>query len=127
MVELLVVVMIVAILSVAGMTHYAAMVERGRVSEAKAFLAQIRTAYGNFFLDHQKKAQNLDDLVEEDEGKAEDLSSCSESRFYRYDLSDPLVIATRCTKAGKNPQGKKSYMITIDLATGKWGGEAGMY
>ncbi|MFA5099936.1 MAG: hypothetical protein WC547_03520, partial [Candidatus Omnitrophota bacterium] len=75
---------------------------------------------GQYVMDHRDPPVRLSDLQLDQKQFPRD--SCSAERYFKYSIDIPLAIATRCTSNGKEPQGRKAYRVTLDLANSTWGG-----
>lgn len=122
--ELIVVIIIIGILATLGFTQYVKIVEKGRTTEAKMILGQIRTANEAYKLEYgtyagvPSLAVNVPD-------------SCVSTHYFRYQVDIAtattfIAAARRCTAGGKTPNAPAEYLITLDQ-TGTFGGTAGYY
>lgn len=123
--ELVIVIIIIGILATLGFTQFAKVVEKGRTTEARTILGTIRSAQEAYKLEYGVYAVALADLPV---GAPADCSS-QETHYFSYsvDTAGTLATATRCTTGGKSPVGPDAYTITLNYATGKFGGSAGYY
>ena len=119
--ELIVVIIIIGILGTLGFTQYSKVVEKGRGAEAKVLLGQIRSAQAAYYLEHVAYATAITDLA------VEAPTSCTATHYFTYGVSGTAGTATRCTSGGKTPTYATAYTITLNYATGAWGGSAGYY
>ena len=119
LIELIVVIIIVGILASVGMTQYTKVVEKGRAAEARLILGSLRTA---------EIAENIENGAYQ--GVAglgvSAPTACAATHYFSYscDAASGTCTATRCTAAGKVPQGALAYTKTVDV-NGTWGGSAG--
>ncbi len=128
LIELVIVVIIIGILSTVAIVNYIGTIEKGRASEAKTTLAQIRTAWSNYYLEHQAAPGSFADL-ELNETAFPGPANCNEGHFFRYGITGTTAFAWRCTSKGKKPNADnlRSYNITMDLENGSWGGTPGHF
>lgn len=118
--ELIVVIIILGILAAMGFAQYSKMVEKGRTSEAKVILGQIRSAQTVYW----QERGNYDDGT--------DLSvlppSCDNDHYFSYatDAATGTSTATRCLGGGKPPDAPTSYSLTLTIG-GQWGGDPGYF
>jgi len=120
--ELIVVIIILGILATLGFTQYTRVVERGRTAEAKMILGQIRTAQEAYKLENGAYTAAIGDLA------VEAPTACATTHYFSYTTdATGLNTATRCTAGGKTPDSTLAYLITLDTATGAFGGTAGYY
>ena len=119
--ELIVVIIIIGILGTLGFTQYSKVVEKGRGAEAKVLLGQIRTAQAVYNLEYGVYTTSIPDLA------VEAPTSCTATHYFTYGVSGTAGTATRCTSGGKTPTYATAYTITLNYATGVWGGSAGYY
>lgn len=123
MVELMIVVVIVGILSTLAIVNYNSSVEKGRASEARTNLMQIRIAYNNFMMEHRNAPTNGDFGALGFEAN-EVPSDCENVDFYfSYSFDGERSIASRCLNGqGKNPSGTTPWAITLNHTRGSWTG-----
>jgi len=119
--ELIVVIIIIGILGTLGFTQYSKVVEKGRAAEAKVILGQIRSAQAAYNLENGAYTTAITDLA------VEVPTSCTATHYFTYGVSGTAGTATRCTSGGKSPVFGTAYTITLNYATGAWGGSAGYY
>jgi prepilin-type N-terminal cleavage/methylation domain-containing protein len=105
--ELIIVIIIVGLLATVGLTQYTVIVEKGRLSEAKANLGIMRKLAHEYYL----KNGTLLTITDADVGVGTGLlpSSCVSTNYYRYYSYYPNadrvdVFAARCKSGGKPPQ-----------------------
>jgi prepilin-type N-terminal cleavage/methylation domain-containing protein len=127
--ELLIVVIIIGILAGLGIPQYMKAVERGRTAEAKAVLSQIRTAEEAYRAKYNTYTADL--AVLDIEANMNTDGSCNANYWYGFQVTTATATAftasaTRCTAAGKEPQGSSAYYISLTQA-GVWAGTAGYY
>ena len=110
--ELIVVIIILGVLATLGMSQYFRVVEKSRSAEAKMVLGHIRDIAAGFYTDHQDLSVPVFDSAAAGIGAATNLvpDSCRNSHYFFYAVtaqaaSGFTALATRCTGAGKNPQG----------------------
>lgn len=134
MIEILVVVILAGILAALGMSSYRTAMEKGRVSEAKSGLMEMRSIRSNYYLEKNVSGtvswNTLRSWAEDqDDGHTLDKlpTSCSQDdSYYAYSINDTHVLAERCTHGGKPPAGPK-YTISLNLENGTWSGTKGYY
>ncbi|MFA5357152.1 MAG: prepilin-type N-terminal cleavage/methylation domain-containing protein [Candidatus Omnitrophota bacterium] len=119
--ELIVVVIIVGVLGSLGFAQYTKVVEKSRTAEAKAILGALRSAQEAYRLQYGGYTATLANL------STEAPAACSSVYYFTYGVSATSGTATRCTTGGKSPQGAAAYTLTLNYATGEWGGSAGYY
>lgn len=118
LVELVIVIVVIGILAAVAIVQYVASVERGRTSEARLLLQQIRSAQKNHKIDYGEYATLMEQL------DVEAPESCTGTHYYRYSVNATEAIATasRCTSGGKSPDYSREYNITINYTTGLYTG-----
>jgi type IV pilus assembly protein PilE len=113
--ELIIVIVILGILATLGFTQYTKIVEKGRSSEAKVILGQLRTAQLAYYMENGA-------YFYVDGGLCSSLgveapNNCSQTTHYFYyqcGWSNGMIAAKRCTGAtGKQPGGPSEYYINI--------------
>ena len=120
--ELIVVIIIIGILATLGFTQYTKVIERGRTAEAKALLGQMRTAQEAYKLENGAYTATIGNL------SVEVPTACVATHYFSYSTDATTGTATRCgTGTGKTPGSATAYTITLNYATGVWGGTAGYY
>jgi len=120
--ELIVVIIIIGILGSLGFVQYTRVVEKGRGAEAKVLLGQVRSAQEAYRLEVGSYTATLGNLA------VDVPTTCTATHYFAYSSSTTLGTATRCSANGKNPQGSSTpYVITLNYASGAWGGSAGYY
>ena len=119
--ELIVVIIIIGVLGALGFIQYTKVVEKGRSAESKDILGQIRTAEEVYKQDNGVYTASIADLI------VEAPTSCTATHYFTYGVSGTAGTATRCTSGGKTPTYATAYTITLNYATGVWGGSAGYY
>ncbi|RJO65029.1 MAG: prepilin-type N-terminal cleavage/methylation domain-containing protein [Candidatus Omnitrophota bacterium] len=121
--ELIIVIIILGVLATIGFTQYQRVVEKGRTSEAKTVLGQLRTAQEAYRLEHDGYTPAIDEL-----GVSAPVGCVSTHYFqYRVDAAGPgnfVVTAERCVGGGKTPQSTLNYLISLD-ESGAFTGEPG--
>lgn len=123
--EMVVVIVIIGVLASLGFAHYAHICEKARVDSAKQTLWEIRVAWGQYIMNYRDNDVTFQDLnLTPHEAFP---SSCRPEQYFRYGLSRTHAIATRCTRAGKPPQGPRAYEVTLNLENSTWGGTPGYY
>ena len=127
--ELLVVIIILGILSTVAVINYGATIEKGRASEAKSILPQLRTARNTYMLEHPG-AMPVTDFSLLDVNPTTIPDDCSACCFFSYSITATQAVATRCrNNAGKQPgfRGSGEYRITLDFETGNFSGTPGRF
>ena len=119
--ELIVVIIIIGILATLGFTQYTKMIEKGRTAEAKTILGQIRAAQEGYKQENGVYTATIGNLA------IEAPIVCATTHYFNYSTTAVLGTAARCTAGGKTPNATIAYTITLDYATGGWGGTAGYY
>jgi len=119
--ELIVVIIIIGILATLGFTQYTKVIEKGRTAEAKALLGQIRTAQEAYKQENGAYTATIANLA------VEAPTSCTTTHYFSYSVDATTGTATRCTSGGKTPNAATGYTITLNYATGVWGGTVGYY
>jgi prepilin-type N-terminal cleavage/methylation domain-containing protein len=119
LIELSIVIVIVGILATVAVAHYRQVFEKGRAEEAKQNLWEIRVAWGQYVMDHRDALSDFSDLAL---NSTSFPRNCRDERYFRYSINDTHAIAVRCTSAGKPPQGKFDYQISLNLDNGTWSG-----
>jgi len=121
--ELVVVVIILGILATLGFTQYTKMVEKGRTSEAKMVLGQIRSAQQAYRLEYGAYTTVMGNL------SVQPPTACGASgnHYFSYNVSATTGTARRCTANGKAPVAASQYRVTLTYGTGTFGGTAGYY
>ncbi len=120
--ELIVVVIIIGVLATLGFTQYTRVVERGRSSEAKMILGQIRTAQEAYKLEYDSYAGDIANV------SVEAPSNCTQvTHYFSYAGDGTLATATRCSTGGKTPSSTIAYTISLTYSTGVFSGSAGYY
>ncbi len=120
--ELIVVIIIIGILGTLGFTQYTKVLEKGRTAEAKAILGQMRTAQEAYYQERGSRTATIGDLA------VESPTSCASTHYFSYSTDATTGTATRCTSGGKTPNAADpGYTVTLNYATGAWGGTAGYY
>ncbi|TBR15250.1 prepilin-type N-terminal cleavage/methylation domain-containing protein [bacterium] len=122
LIELIVVIIIVGILAMIGFSQYSKVVEKGRTAEAKSVLGSLRTAEAAYSLENGAYTATITNLP------VEAPTACVTTHYYSYSANAAgLLTAARCTAGGKTPNATASYTVTLDTATGVFGGTAGYY
>lgn len=121
--ELIIVIIILGVLATIGFSQYQKVVEKGRTSEAKTILGQLRTSQEAYFLEHNFYATSLDDLG------VSAPSACVPTHYFQYRVDvgggpNFVVTAERCTGGGKTPDATLNYIVSLD-ETGSWSGTQG--
>ena len=120
--ELIVVIIIIGILATLGFTQYTKVIERGRTAEAKAILGQIRTAQEAYKQENGNYTATMGNLA------VEPPTACATTHYFLYSCDATTATATRCgIGTGKTPGAAIPYAVTVNYATGVWGGTAGYY
>jgi type IV pilus assembly protein PilE len=121
--ELVVVIIILGILATLGFTQYTKMVEKGRTSEAKMVLGQLRTAQEAYNQQYGSYTSGITNL------SVEVPTNCQSTHYFYYATPDTTAAtAARCTTGGKTPAGPSAgYSLTLNYSTGDFGGTAGYY
>lgn len=133
--EILAVLVIIGVLVSLSISFYGPLAEKGRVSEAKTALMEIRTIWGNYMLEHKDRPATLQQLYsfvrdnEDGDALLRMPASCNEQSYYRYSFDYPRVVAERCSSGGKSPNvaAAKVYRVTLDLNNGSWNGTPGYF
>ncbi len=120
--ELIIVIIIIGVLATLGFTQYTRVIERGRTAEAKALLGQMRTAQEAYRQEYGAYTATIGNL------SVEVPTACVSTHYFSYSTTAVLGTATRCgVGTGKTPGSATAYNITLNYATGVWGGTAGYY
>lgn len=119
--ELIIIIVIIGVLGTLGFTQYTRVVEKGRTSEAKIILGQIRSAQTAYRFEYGTYAGSIAGL------SVEAPISCTATHYFLYGTSGNLGGASRCTSGGKTPNVASQYNISINYDTGVWNGTAGYY
>jgi len=120
--ELIVVIIIIGVLGTLGFTQYTRVTEKGRTSEAKMILGNVRTSQEGFKQEYGSYTGTIGDL------NVDVPTSCTATHYFTYSTSATVGTATRCTVNGKTPNFVgTAYTITMTYATGAWGGSTGYY
>ncbi|MCK9604268.1 MAG: prepilin-type N-terminal cleavage/methylation domain-containing protein [Candidatus Omnitrophica bacterium] len=122
--ELVVVVIILGILATLGFTQYTKMVEKGRTSEAKMILGQIRTAEIAYTQQYGGYTSTIGSL------SVDVPTACTTTHYFSYATPNTTEgRATRCTASGKTPDAGASagYSLTLSFGAGTFGGTGGYY
>lgn len=114
--ELVVVIIIIAILASLGFTQYTKIVERGRASEARTILGQLRTAQEMYQLEYYTGGtyiNNFSNLGVEAPSNCDPLNG--QLFYFRYwcITNPPSCNARRCTSGGKSPPAPTTYDIGL--------------
>jgi len=122
LVELMIVVTILGVLAAVAITQYVASLERGRTSEARLLLQQIRSAQKSHKIDYGEYAPLMEQL------DVEAPENCTSTHYYRYavNATEGTATAERCTADGKSPDYGKNYTIAINYTTGVYTGLSGI-
>lgn len=110
--ELMIVFIILGILVTLGFSQYTKMSERGRASEARMILSQLRTAAIGYHQEHAQWPGSITDLavsVTED--------TCDSTHHFKYVSAGNTGTATRCMSGGKTV-GPSAYPVTLNYETG---------
>ena len=122
LVELIIVVIIVGILASIGLTQYNKVVEKGRATEARMMLGNLRGAEIASYYDAGAY------VLVSSLGVGAPDGTCVTTHYFSYACSTAAGVctATRCTTAGtgKAPQGATAWTKTLDIA-GNWTGTGG--
>ncbi len=122
LIELIVVIIIVGILAMIGFSQYSKVVEKGRTAEAKSVLGSLRTAEAAYSLENGSYTATIANLP------VEAPTACTTTHYFSYTANAAgLLTAARCTAGGKTPNITTAYSVTLDTATGVFGGTAGYY
>ncbi len=121
--ELVVVVIILGILATLGFTQYTKMVEKGRTSEAKMVLGQIRSAQQAYNMQYGSYTTVMANLSIQ----APTACAANGNHYFSYNVSATTGTARRCTANGKSPVAATQYRVTLTYGTGVFGGTAGYY
>jgi len=130
LIEIIIVIIIVGILAAVGISQYGKMIEKGRSTEARMILGQIRTLAYQYRLENGTVTGFSDS--DANIGSAADqipmTGQCRSTHYFGYYVHsgatlDPVMyaLAYRCTSGGKSPQGTVSgcYLtLTSNLVTG---------
>jgi len=109
LIELMAVVAIVAILSAIAIPNYSDYVRRGRVQEATAGLSELRVKLEQWQQDNRTYAGYLQaDCTRSDHARL------VESRYFTYDCSGVAANGYLLKATGKEQQGMKDYVYTIN-------------
>ena len=126
--ELILVVIILGILASLGTVQYTKMIEKGRTAEAKIILGQIRTAQEAYKLEFGTYASALSNLPVSAPTTCPATGGETATHYFAYSADGTAGTATRCgTDTGKSPGSATAYTITLNYATGAFGGSAGYY
>lgn len=110
--ELIIVIVILGILVTIGFTQYSKMTERGRASEARMILSQLRTAAIGYHQEHAQWPGSLTDLAV---SVADNV--CDPKHHFKYVSLGNIGTATRCKTGGKSA-GDNDYVLTLNYETG---------
>lgn len=121
--ELIIVIIIIGILATLGFTQYQRVVEKGRTSEARTTLGQIRTAETAYYYEYGCYTETMDNLSVNATG------ACVNTHYFRYSLSGinnntGVATASRCVEGegGKNPGIGTSYDMSLGYENGTFVG-----
>jgi len=109
--ELTIVIIIIALLASIAFPHFTKVLERAKVSSAKAKLAIIRRAEGIYFSIHDTYTDNFEELAEEVPEVAEEILEEDEDWEYR------IVFANRSgflAEAERKKGDYEGYVIAIN-------------
>lgn len=99
--ELLIVVVVISILASVGFPEYLKVMEKGRSSEARTILGQIRSGETAYYMEYNQFTNNAAAL------QFSVPSSCSATHYFSYGISVSgttfTATAARCTASGKFP------------------------
>ena len=122
--EIIVVIIIIGVLATLGFTQYTKVIEKGRTAEAKTILGQLRGAQIVYYQEHGEYTTTLNSLYV---GSLPVTGACATRFYFGYECADTgSCTATRCTAAGKEPQGPDAYVINLSVA-GVFSGSAGYF
>lgn len=114
LIELIVVIIIVGILAAVGISQYSAVVEKGRIAEAKVRIGTMRTLAYQYYLENGSMV-NLDAY---NVGVVGGYLECNTTGFYTYwawagDSSYDWISlsARRCSSGGKTPDATRPYEL----------------
>jgi type IV pilus assembly protein PilE len=119
--ELIVVIIIIGILGSLGFIQYTKVVEKGRSSESKSILGQIRKVQESYKQDKGVYATLISDLI------IDAPTACTVTHYFQYSSDATTGTATRCSASGKTPNVSATYTVTLGHVSGAWGGSAGYY
>lgn len=112
--EMLITVIIILALLLTGLMALKDIIEKSRSAEARYVLGQLRNAQmarGMFTGECALSVAELDVIAPD---------KCVPSHYFRYYLAQDgqKGVAERCTRAGKPPQSKTPYKISLDFRSG---------
>ncbi len=125
--EMIIVLIILAILSVVGGSQFFLIIEKSRSAEPKMQLGQLRKAEMLYYMDQGTYTPNISELSI----NSALPSDCSQvTHFFSYSIPTATAAAftlraDRCTSGGKPPSGP-NYYISLD-STDTWSGTPGYY
>lgn len=110
MLELVVVIIIIAVLASLAFSQYTKLLERGRASEARTILGQLRTAQAAYFLEYG--GWGAFNSTANDLGVDAPTSCGQNTHYFRYWCIPASSLpgecdARRCTSGGKPPPGSE--------------------
>lgn len=122
--ELIVTVIIIGIIASIALPRYLRVVEKGRSSEARNVLGQIRAAEEAYFFENNAYTSSVATL-----GLAVP-TACNPIFYFRYSIAANATAftatATRCTAGGKIPQAAGGIAYVINLTNmGEMDGTSG--
>lgn len=129
LIELIVVIIIVGILAAVGISQYSRTVEKGRGSEAKMIIGEIREHAYEYWLTNGTLTgiTNADVNIGTNASQIPEQSNCRSTHYYNYKIWTPDGIlaaytAFRCTSGGKPPQGQSGmdYELRERPSTGEY-------
>jgi prepilin-type N-terminal cleavage/methylation domain-containing protein len=124
--ELIVVIIIVGILATLGFAQYGKTIEKGRSTEAKMILGQLRLAETAYYLENDAFSTNIAVLA------INAPTACTATHYFSYTATGTssaagLGSALRCTTLGKSPNAATAYNINVTWQAGTWSGTTGYF
>lgn len=132
LIELIVVIIIVGILAALGISQYSKMVEKGRGTEARMILGQMRKVAYEYWLQNATTTGMTNADLNVGSGTDQIPSPCRNTHYFRYGsvgtTGDNIdIYGYRCDANGKTPQGDASCWIHIagDIKTAGFASNCG--
>jgi len=125
--ELIVVIIIIGVLATLGLGQYMRMVEKSRGAEARSIIGAIRSEAAGIYMASNNSCltcidANLGIGATGYPGPA--VANCRGTHYFAYStvgvVNGVTILATRCTAAGKPPQGAAGDFVqdVVNYATG---------
>ncbi|MGA2775882.1 MAG: prepilin-type N-terminal cleavage/methylation domain-containing protein [Candidatus Omnitrophota bacterium] len=127
--ELIIVIIIIGVLATLGFVQYSAVIEKARGAEARAVISTLRSQLAAKSMGGETAINSTALGI-----GAGIPSSCAATNFFSYSIDTSCstttctFIATRCTSAGKTPNGSTSGTLTLSWTSGgtdTWATNAG--